>query len=836
MNSASALDNGTEAPARWSLRLLGGFEISDLTSGERLALAGKRERVLLAYLALSPNCRQPRRKLAALLWGDATDETLLDNLRNCLWGLRKALGDSEHRFIASEGEDIVLDAAAFDVDALALRRLAAQSGSSELEAAANLCSGELLNGLDIDSEEFESWRRAETTRYRDQAVDVLVRLMTQWSECGETERAIEIGLRILRLEPLYEPAIRRLMRLYGASGRRGAAIQLYRALADALKTELGAQPEAETRALFAELARGGEDITTDAAAEPSRAPAPDANPPARSTVRAVPSDAIGEPLLPAQQLASAVSAPLQVATNFTMARKLNWILAGGLAAVLAIFLLYQLVPPAGTTTAQQSGVEASRAISSSQAGALSIAVLPFANLSGDASQEFFSDGITEEITSALAKIPGLRVVGRESAFQFKGEKKDSRAIGQALIATHLLEGSVRKAGTRVRVAVQLIKTDDGKQIWSESYDRNLADIFAVQEGIATAIAGALRTPLGLRPGEHLVSNRTVDSESYQQYLRGRAIYRARGVNSVEETTKILEQVVARDPNYAPAWALLARVYQLSRASNKKENAAREAIRLDSRNPVGYVVLASVQEALGNYAAAEDLEKQALALDPDDTDVLDMVSNSLAIHGRLIEAVRMREKLRTLEPFVPVYNYITAAIMLNNGQIQAAIAILKELPAGDAGGNQGPRFVTLARAYAAEGRYVEAANTLLAIPQADQQSRQSIQEAARLLRNAPAKVSKPAALPELDFAQGELGFVYVYVGAPERVLDVPEQLFAGGRVTALSVRYLWASEFAPVRKTERFKSFARKAGLVEYWRARGWADKCHPTTGDDFECS
>jgi tetratricopeptide (TPR) repeat protein len=223
------------------------------------------------------------------------------------------------------------------------------------------------------------------------------------------------------------------------------------------------------------------------------------------------------------------------------------------------------------------------------------------------------------------------------------------------------------------------------------------------------------------------------------------------------------------------------------------------------------------------------------LDADDTDVLDSISNRLALHGRVVEAVRIREKLRTLEPFVPVYNYISAAIMLNNGQSQAAIAILKELPAGDGGGNQGPRFVTLARAYAAEGRYAEAADTLLAIPQADQQSRQSIEEAARLLRNAPAKVSKPAALPELDFAQGELGFVYVYVGAPDRVLDVPERLLAADRLPVQAVRYLWAPEFAPVRKTERFKAFARKTKLVEYWRASGWADKCHPLGADDFAC-
>src|SRR6185503_6852166 len=219
MNNASALGNGIGEPARWSLRLIGGFELGVLPGGERVASLGKRERALLAYLALSPKGRQPRRKLAALIWGDATDQTLLDNLRTCIWRLRKALGDTDHRLIASDDEDIVLDIAAFDVDALAFCRLAAQSGRSELETAANLCGGELLDGLDLDSEEFESWRRAEAMRYRDQAVDVLSRLMKLLNDCAETEQAINAGQRILRIEPLHEPAIRRLMLLYRDSGR-----------------------------------------------------------------------------------------------------------------------------------------------------------------------------------------------------------------------------------------------------------------------------------------------------------------------------------------------------------------------------------------------------------------------------------------------------------------------------------------------------------------------------------------------------------------------------------------------------------------------------------------
>jgi DNA-binding SARP family transcriptional activator len=246
---------------------LGGFELGTLLGGERVALPGKRERVLLAYLALSPNCRQPRRKLAALLWGDATDETLLDNLRATLWKLRKVLDDTEHRVLASEGEDIVLAAQAFEVDTQEFRRLAAKAGPAELDAAAKLYAGEFLDGLDIESEEFEAWRRAEATGYRDQAADVLTRLMAQLAEAGEAERAIETGTRILKLDPLNEAAVRRLMRLYAESGRRGTAVQLYRTLAEALKTELDAQPEAETRAIFAEIARGGEETPTPTTAE-----------------------------------------------------------------------------------------------------------------------------------------------------------------------------------------------------------------------------------------------------------------------------------------------------------------------------------------------------------------------------------------------------------------------------------------------------------------------------------------------------------------------------------------------------------------------------------------
>jgi TolB-like protein len=532
------------------------------------------------------------------------------------------------------------------------------------------------------------------------------------------------------------------------------------------------------------------------------------------------SDASSDPL-PAQHLAPADNAPRQDARQHARTGKLNWILVGTLTATMVLFFIYQLAPPAGTTSAQQQ---------TSTAGPISIAVLPFVNLSSDAEQEFFSDGITEEITSALAKVQGLIVVGRTSAFEFKGQNKDLRAIGQALGTTHLIEGSVRKDDNELRITAQLIQADNGVHLWTESYNRELTDIFAVQEDIAQAIAGALRVPLGLAPGERLVPSRTNNPESYDQFLRARTIYRTRAPGAIEAMIKILEQVVARDPDYSPAWALLARAYGGTQ-NDKAEKAAREAIRLDSRNAMAYTVLAGIQTRLRNFASAEDLRKQALALDPDDPDVLDSVSNGLAIFGHVKEAVSMREKLRTLEPFVPVYNYITAHIMLNDGQNQAAIAILEAAPAGDAGGTVGNRLVTLARAYAAEGRFGEAADTLLAIPQLGQQSRASIEEAARLLRGAPTKVSMSGALPAWE---NELGFVYAYVGAPERVLDHPERVAVRG-LNPPAARYLWSSEVAPARRTERFRALVRAAGYVDYWRVRGWPDHCRPMGADDFVC-
>ena len=525
-------------------------------------------------------------------------------------------------------------------------------------------------------------------------------------------------------------------------------------------------------------------------------------------------------------------------TSAAPTSKLDWVLAGGLVIVVASLVVQLVSGPRGVDAAQPALVP-------SAANGISIAVLPLANLSGDEAQEFFSDGMTDEITSALAKVPNLRVVGRSSAFQFKDQSKDLRAIGEALGAIYLIDGSVRRAGNRVRVTAQLVKADDGINLWTDSYDRELTDVFAIEEDIAQAIAGALRAPLGLAEGERLVSNRTTDVDSYQDYLRGRSLVRGR---IVEEAIATLESAVARDPNFAPAWAMLSQAYRslldysavarrpdvpleetrafVQSALDRGERAARRAIELDPRHDGGHAALATVLATRGQWAGADDLFAQAFAIDPSNPEALYRYGQMLNIVGRVADSLRTYEQLRTLEPLVPIYQFQAASQMYIAGRNQTAIAMLERTP------DDGPagfyRNLYLARAYAAAGRFADSADAVLALRGELQASPEAIEAAAALIR-MPRVSESPASLPAL----GDLNFVYAYVGAESRLMEPAERGLQAGNVITQST--FWSPAWAPARGTAVFKAFVRDAGLVEYWRQRGWPDLCRPQGDTDIVC-
>ena len=515
----------------------------------------------------------------------------------------------------------------------------------------------------------------------------------------------------------------------------------------------------------------------------------------------------------------------------------SWWTAGGIA-VAAIVALLLAGPFAQSTRPLATG---NTVVAATPTSAIALAVLPFANLSSEQDQEFFSDGLTEEISSALAKVPDLRMVARTSAFEFKGQNRNIRMIGEQLGATHLIEGSVRKAGDRVRITVQLISAQDGTRLWSENYDRELTDIFAIQEDIARAVTASLHTPLGLGPGENLVNNRSIDPDSYQQYLRAKALYRARGLANLNTVIALTEQVVARYPDYGPAWALLSsahtvlpnysglpaltseRLLQVLQSSREKaEPAAQKAIQLDPNLADGYVALGTVQSRAGKYLQAEELYSKALALDPNQPEALNMHSQMLSYVGEVNKSLAKRRQSLQLEPFDPNSNLDLARLLWLSGDDEGALAIYTSLSTGNTNG-------LIARVHAAAGRFDEAANTLLSAPSGTYRP-EVLVEAVRLLHAAPT-----ATVPPNPMRLGPLDFVYLFVGAPGRVLDVYERNVEAGWMNNAQWVVLWHSSYAPVRKTDRFKALVRNTGMVEYWRAKGWPDLCRPVGADDFVC-
>ena len=287
------------------------------------------------------------------------------------------------------------------------------------------------------------------------------------------------------------------------------------------------------------------------------------------------------------------------------------------------------------------------------------AVLPFVDLSPQRDQEYFSDGLTEELITVLSQVPGLRIAARTSSFQFKGQSPDIHEVGRKLDVGVVLEGSVRKSGNRLRVSAQLINVKDGYQLWSDSYDRDLADVFAVQEDVARSIAAVLRVRLAPARDSALAVRPTRDLEAYDLYLKGRFAWNQRTGASLREAVRYLEQAVARDSSFARAWAALADAYLLvvpyaggspADTWRKAEAAARRALALDSMSAEAYTALGYGSMIYGwNWAAAEDNFQRAIAADSNYATGHHWYGDFLAGRGRLPESLAQMNRAHELDP-------------------------------------------------------------------------------------------------------------------------------------------------------------------------------------------
>jgi serine/threonine protein kinase/Tfp pilus assembly protein PilF len=312
----------------------------------------------------------------------------------------------------------------------------------------------------------------------------------------------------------------------------------------------------------------------------------------------------------------------------------------------------------------------------------SLAVLPFANLSADKENEYFSDGLAEDIIDALTQVPGLRVMARTSAFAFRGKEQDVRKIGTELNVENILEGSVRRAGNRIRVTAQLVKASDGYHLWSQRFDREMTDVFAIQDEISQAIVDMLRVRLtGDRP---LVKRHTENVEAYYLYLRGHhCLLRVTG-ESLTKGKEYLEQAIAHDPNYALAYAGIAEYYCLSawwgfispkEALPKAKAAALEALGRDDMLAEAHLQLGMVK-GMGDFdwAGAEREFQRALELNPASPTVrIWYVEFFLRPVGRLDEALLQARRAVELDPLSAYYTTLVGYLCYVRGQCDVAIA-------------------------------------------------------------------------------------------------------------------------------------------------------------------
>jgi serine/threonine protein kinase/tetratricopeptide (TPR) repeat protein len=352
-------------------------------------------------------------------------------------------------------------------------------------------------------------------------------------------------------------------------------------------------------------------------------------------------------------------------------------------------------------------------VSPRQSEQIGLAVLPLVSIGGGEESDFFADGVTEEIITALAKVEGIRVISRTSSFAFKNTAADVQEIGQKLGVSQLVEGSVRRAGDRVRIAVRLVKAEDGSQVWSESYDRDLRDIFALQTEIASSVVRALDTRLQV--GTRNVA--PVDPEIYTAYLRARHLLQSSGYRGLRQAAQLLERVTREEPGFAAAHASLADVYlwlehsggpDADRLYERGFAAARKAVELDPNLGEGHAAQAHALAHQGMLDEALRSAERAVTLAPGSSDAARWRALVLGLSGRP-GARAEYERALLLDPLSPTLVVALAGAFIREGAYQSAAAVLENGTEFDPD-NFGIRR-ELARVYALLGRRQETERAL-----------------------------------------------------------------------------------------------------------------------------
>ena len=570
-------------------------------------VAVQRRRIaILAILALADDRGVSRDKILGLLWPENDVERARNLLNVAVYALRKALGDEA---ITSDGDGLKLNSRMIQSDVSDFEAAVARDDAI---AAVALHTAPFLDGFFIaDAPDFERWVERERDRLGRLYCGSIEKLAEQSEREGDFDRAAEWWKSRAAYDPYDSRVILRLIHALDASGNTASALQQAQIHGRVLKQDFGVEPSADLRAATEEL-RTRRDVMHEnraVRAEGVHPPLSVDNEGQRQGF--VPAET---PRIPTAEFA------IPQSSERRLRKTTVWLSASLLVIAAALGWSFLSAPNKQESTphAPAAPVQPER----------SIAVLPFANMSPGPDQEYFADGLAEELISTLSHVRSLRVASRTSAFAFKGQNRDIRSIGKVLNVRTVLEGSVRKSGNRVRVTAQLINSADGFHLWSETFEREGTDIFAIQADLALRIANALKAELTPEERKRIARAPTENSQAHTLYLQALYFAGQRRSGSLARAIDYYERAIAADPQYAAAYAGLASVYpplgvfgfiSASEGRQRMRSPAMKAVALDPG-------LASAHAALGgymyayewNWIAAEREFKRAIELDPSES--------------------------------------------------------------------------------------------------------------------------------------------------------------------------------------------------------------------------
>lgn len=667
----------------------------------------RRRLAVLAVLAAATDAGVSRERLMNFLWPDADPARARHSLDEALSGLRREFR-SDGLFIGVATLHLNREMLPSDLD-----EHATALASRDEERAISVYSGPFLDGFYIPAAaDFEHWVDSERrTRARAHA-RLLEGLAERATLAGDSAAAVRWWQSRVALDPLDTPAALSLLRALTAAGNPSEAIRQARVHEALVRQELDTTPGPGWQAVVERLRAEPDRLVVPSmpaliepliafVVEPGTTPAVVSPTDAITTIGNATRSSITVP-------AAGVTAPwFSSRSRYTAIGVGGAVIIAALASARSVWSRPSREPQnaAGLTATARGSTERS-----------SVAVLPFANTSGDPADEPFSDGLTDELIGALSRVPGVRVTGRTSAFALKGRGLTVRSVADTLGVVTVLEGSVRRDGNRLKVSAQLIDALDNGVLWAESYDRELQDVFAVQEEIARAIVRALAPKLAntqslFRP----IQPR--DLATYELYLKGRFYLARRSPADLRRAADHFEQAVARDPSFAQAFAGLAdtRVLLVLLGSSPPAEqlpgaraAAASAIRLDSTLAEAHAALGNIREAFDWDAQGADRAlKRAVALDPGYATAHLYRGIHLLNLGQFDEAVAELTLARTLDP-------LSAAVCMQLGRAhlfvrRSADAVGFLRTATELNPEFGAAYSQLGEAYLQQGKSADALN-------------------------------------------------------------------------------------------------------------------------------